>query len=121
MGVAPLGGVEPDTGKALTDCIRDAIGAERGFSGDVISDLNGEYWRAQQWGTAQPRLRSQMGAHPLHIPATSIGDTGAASGALGICYAAQLFAQRVACSRTALVLSSSDDGHVACAVVRGAS
>jgi 3-oxoacyl-[acyl-carrier-protein] synthase-1 len=114
----------PDAGEALADCARAAlaIAAPRGeFEGDVVTDLNGESWRAMQWGMAQVRLGGILGDHQLHAPAESVGDTGAASGGLGICYAAHLLARGAAARPAVLVLSSAEDGRAAAAVVEGAS
>lgn len=113
----------PDAGEALAACARAALAAAapRGeFEGDVVADLNGEGWRAMQWGTAQVRLGAALGEHALHAPAESVGDTGAASGALGICYAAHLLARGAAARPAVLVLSSAEDGRAAAALVEGA-
>jgi 3-oxoacyl-[acyl-carrier-protein] synthase-1 len=109
-----------NAGGALANCIQAAL-TDVGtvpFAGDVFSDLNGEAWRAAEWGYAQVRLSNWLRAdHRLHLPATSVGDTGAASGAVGICSAVHAFRRRCAKTETAIVLSSSDRGDVGCVVV----
>lgn len=118
----PLDADPPDAGEALAACAARALarlspGAP--FQGDVVSDLNGEAWRAMQWGTAQVRLGGALGEHRLHAPAEAVGDTGAASGALAICYAAHLIARGASARPAALVLSSAEDGRAAAAAVEG--
>lgn len=118
----PIDADPPDTGEALAACAAKALalvspGAP--YRGDVVADLNGEAWRAMQWGTAQVRLGRALGEHRLHAPAEAVGDTGAASGGLGICFAVHLAARRAAARPAALVLSSGEDGRAAAAVVDG--
>jgi 3-oxoacyl-[acyl-carrier-protein] synthase-1 len=77
----------------------------------ILTDQNGESYRAHEWGHALPRLAARAPAfmHPkLWYPAVSLGDTGAAAGAVAICIAIRAFARRYAPSVRAFVLSSSD-------------
>jgi 3-oxoacyl-[acyl-carrier-protein] synthase-1 len=65
------------------------------------------------WGHALVRLRKDLPAFQdvrAVYSAASFGDTGVASGALGVCMAARAFARRYAPAARALVLSSSDEG-----------
>jgi 3-oxoacyl-[acyl-carrier-protein] synthase-1 len=88
------------------------------FQGDVISDLNGESWRASQWGHTAVRLRSQFqGRTRLVLPCASLGDTGAASGAVGLCSAIRSFARRYASGPYSLVVSSAEHGATGAFVV----
>jgi 3-oxoacyl-[acyl-carrier-protein] synthase I len=76
-----------------------------------ISDRNGEAVRANDWGYCQQRLTARM---PGLLPtaewniATSLGDTGAASGALGAVVAIRSFARGYAPGRCAVIVSASD-------------
>lgn len=106
---------ERRTGCALTDCIKEALdqaGIER-FTGDVYLDLNGEPWRAQQWGMALTRIQARFDGK-IHLPTTSVGDIGAASGALGVCLSARAFARRYARAGASLVVSAAETGSTAC-------
>ncbi|WP_434388723.1 hypothetical protein [Melittangium boletus] len=104
---------QPNTGEALAACIRDVL--EQGlaggiFQGDVYSDLNGEEWRAREWGGARVRLEQRLSRFHLHLPCNSVGDVGAASGALGVCLASHAMVDRQ--GARALVISSAVEGAV---------
>ena len=79
-----------------------------------MTDRNGEAIRANDWGYCQQRLTARM---PGLLPtsewtiATSLGDTGAASGALATLVAIRGFARAYAPGRCAVIVSSSDDRH----------
>jgi 3-oxoacyl-[acyl-carrier-protein] synthase-1 len=77
----------------------------------IISDHNGELYRAYDWGHACVRLRpayAQLAeAGPWH-PCEAFGDTGAASGAVGLIMAMAAFRRGYAPARSAMILSSSD-------------
>ncbi|RYZ41455.1 MAG: hypothetical protein EOO71_11925 [Myxococcaceae bacterium] len=107
---------KPNTGVALAEALEETlVGAalEVPFAGSIVSDLNGENWRANEWGYARLRLESRLaaGLH-LMLPALSLGDTGAASGAGGVCVAARALARGYARGAQILVVSSSERGHV---------
>ena len=73
-----------------------------------LSDRNGEAVRANDWGYCQQRLTARM---PGLLPAsewtiaTSLGDTGAASGALATAVVVRSFARAYAPGRCAVILS----------------
>jgi 3-oxoacyl-[acyl-carrier-protein] synthase-1 len=110
------------SGIALAECVRQTL--ERAavpmpFGGDLHVDLNGEPWRSRLWGSALTRLRPLLANPRVHTVASSLGDTGSASGALGLCLATYELAWGHARSRLALVVSSSDDGTVGCVALQG--
>jgi 3-oxoacyl-[acyl-carrier-protein] synthase-1 len=110
----------PVRGRALSGSIRDVLAhARQPFVGEIFSDLNGEDWRAHQWGSAVVALGTTLGSVRLRLPAVSIGDTGAASGALGICSAVHSFARNATASHRALVVSTSEGGEVGAVAMRG--
>ena len=77
----------------------------------VVSDHNGERYRAQELGylfVKQHRLLG--GLRETWFPASSLGDVGAAAGGIAAAWIAQAFARGYAPSRRAFVLTSSDDG-----------
>jgi 3-oxoacyl-[acyl-carrier-protein] synthase I len=77
----------------------------------VITDQNGEPYRARDWGTALVRL---LARHPglahtvLWYPAATLGDTGAATGAVSLCLALGAFARHYAPATTTAILSCAD-------------
>ncbi|WP_240360124.1 hypothetical protein [Pyxidicoccus caerfyrddinensis] len=83
--------------------------------GDVYGDLNGEESRAMEWGTALARLREGpvLAEARTHWPAVSLGDTGAASGAISVAAATRSFVRKYARGNEILVWSRSDSGAVA--------
>jgi 3-oxoacyl-[acyl-carrier-protein] synthase-1 len=107
----------PNLGVGLSACIREVLGRFPGsglFEGDVYLDLNGETWRAQEWGTARVRLKDVVGEPAVHLPCASVGDVGAASGALGVCLAAHALSRGHTRTGHVLVVSSSHWGNVGC-------
>jgi len=111
----------PNVGVGLAACIQQGLAvlpAGERFRGDVYLDLNGEEWRAREWGHALVRLRERLGDTVDHFPATAVGDTGAASGALGICLAVHDLTRGHGHVGHALVTSSSDLGDVGCVLLR---
>lgn len=106
---------ETSQGEALGDAIRRCLleaGGGSAFDGDLVSDLTGEAWRANELACATVRaLDLVRGARWVH-PASSLGDTGAASGVISVCVAARALARGYARGRRALVVASSEDGLV---------
>jgi 3-oxoacyl-[acyl-carrier-protein] synthase-1 len=110
-------------GIALADCIQRALeraSASSPFDGDFHVDLNGEPWRAQHWGSTLVRLRPSLAEPHVHLAASAVGDTGAASGALGLCLASYGLTWGHARTRHSLVVSCSEDGAVGCVAVQAA-
>ncbi|MCY1047538.1 hypothetical protein OV208_39935 [Corallococcus sp. bb12-1] len=118
-------GMEPDnrerrssgSGLGLAEVLTRTLGGRRVVL-DAYGDLNGQDARAREWGSALVRL---SGTHDLptapRCPALSLGDTGAASGAIAISAAARSFVRGYARGTEVLVWSSSDTGEVASALV----
>jgi len=82
------------------------------FDGDIICDLNGEPWRSRELGSLQVRLGDRLGEGQVMVPAVSLGEIGAASGAVGVCVAVRSHARGYASGRQSIVVSLSEDGHV---------
>jgi 3-oxoacyl-[acyl-carrier-protein] synthase-1 len=82
---------DPPDGAVLARAIRDLVATQPRSAevGLVIGDLNGDEYRALNWGSALVRLRNAHGVAdaPLWIPALGFGETGSAAGALGLCLA----------------------------------
>lgn len=91
-------GVEPEalqsesqsTGVGLAAALRAVLPEACGEVPSLIScDLNGEHYRAFEWGVVAGRLCERLGGAPRLVhPADCAGDVGAASGALLIALAA---------------------------------
>jgi 3-oxoacyl-[acyl-carrier-protein] synthase-1 len=105
---------KPPRGTGLSEVLFPAAARANLQNADLawlITDQNGEYYRALEWGNAVPRLIARFPAvsrASLWNPAASLGDTGAASGAVAVCIAVRAFARNYAPYPAALVTSSSD-------------
>jgi 3-oxoacyl-[acyl-carrier-protein] synthase-1 len=107
----------PRVGQALANVIEDALakllGPGKAFRGDIVCDLNGEVWRASEWGNTRVRLGARLDEPVrLVIPGVSLGDTGAASGAVALCMVVRSFRRKYASSSRSLVVSSSEHGAI---------
>ncbi len=91
---------------------------DKPFQGDIVCDLNGENWRARELGSAWVRARGRLGEDVrLVAPAESLGETGAASGAVGVCVAVRSLLRRYSRSSQVVLLSSAESGHVGAMVL----
>jgi 3-oxoacyl-[acyl-carrier-protein] synthase-1 len=103
-------------GEALAAVIEQALGnapVMSPFAGDLISDLNGEEWRAHELGMAQVRVKDKLNSKlNLILPCMSLGEVGAASGAVAICIGVRALQRGYARRNSVLVVSSSDNGLV---------
>ena len=104
----------PCTGDGLTGAIRSALEAAGAASSLalVVCDLNGERYRANEWGFAMSRSFS-AGSSPavLWHPADCLGDCGAAAGVLNMVFGTLALARRCVTDGDVLVWGSSDDGE----------
>lgn len=97
------------------------LGWDRGEAIWLLTDQNGESWRAADWGHAAVRLRAEWpeSADPLlSFPAAAHGETGAASGGVALCTALAAWERGYAPSPFAGVLSAGDDASRTLLVVR---
>jgi 3-oxoacyl-[acyl-carrier-protein] synthase-1 len=121
-------GEEPGAGPPRPDHARalaEVIAASLTGSPDPVElygDLNGEEWRAAEWGTCLVHLQAASAPqHAQHnLPAIALGDTGAASGAIALCLAVRAFERGYARAPRALVWSRSDQGWLGAAVLEPA-
>ena len=77
----------------------------------VLADLNGEVYRANEWGHAVARLRADWPAlenTALWLPAASFGDTGAASALMAVCSALQAQLRGYAPAERAVIVAASE-------------
>ncbi|HWD91509.1 MAG TPA: beta-ketoacyl synthase N-terminal-like domain-containing protein [Verrucomicrobiae bacterium] len=76
----------------------------------IISDLNGERHRAYEWMFASTRAPFFHSGTPHWLPSESIGDAGAATGAIDSAWAVTALRRGYAGGSEALVWGASDEG-----------
>ncbi|MFY0526489.1 hypothetical protein ACN28I_26225 [Archangium gephyra] len=105
----------PPDGRVLAGCVASALrtAGEGGRRLVLIGDLNGEEYRSREWGMLLVQLRTQgLGSEVSSwFPAEGFGETGAASGALGLCVAVRGLQRRYIPAPAPLVVSISDAGE----------
>ena len=120
----PMYSGEPPKGDAYEELLlgaADSAGWRDAVASWLITDQNGEPYRAMEWGYAVVRIAGRAKAlrHPtLWYPAVSFGDTGAASGAVSMCMAIMAFDRGYAPAPAAAILSAADTGLRSVALVR---
>lgn len=121
----PLLSGTPPRGIALSALLEQAAQAGQWHSSHqttLISDQNGELYRAQEWGNALVRLLAKYPSlrTEMWYQAASFGDIGAASGGVALSLAAQALSRGY--SRTPeITIVSSSDGPLRAAAVLGLS
>lgn len=111
---------KPMLGQGLRQAVTQALqqAGLASFSGMMLTDINGEPWRSHEFGAVQMALGDKLdGAGTWTFPADSLGETGAASGAVGLCLAATALRRGFAAQGRALALSSSESGHAGCVLL----
>jgi len=108
------------TGSGLTGSIRavnESIGNEQPWKW-VLSDLNGERYKAYEWGITLTRLSQSIAKdHQLSLIADAIGDTGAATAAMQIGCVCEAFKRGYAPQEQALIIAGNDKGNRAAMAV----
>lgn len=113
---------EPCKGVGLSTAIQRTLASlEDGGTqtGLIICDLNGERYRALEWGLAMPRALAENRL-PVTVwhPADCIGDAGAASGALNLCLGVSALRCSYVNAANILIWGSSDYGDRGSAYIR---
>ncbi len=86
---------------------------------EVYCDINGERYRSEEWGMALLRMREiPFDGTTYHLPVSSWGDIGAASGALFVILAARAWSRGYARGPLALAWAGSESGLRAAVVLR---
>jgi len=99
------------TGAGLTSALREVL-AEASEPAWVLCDLNGESYRAFEWGLAVTRLPQQLGTVAgLTHPADCLGDVGAATGGVLLAVVAAAFRRGYAPARR-VFLWTANEGSV---------
>ncbi|RKG86906.1 hypothetical protein D7V88_17015 [Corallococcus terminator] len=102
-------------GRALSQGILETLDAVRdqgARTGLIVGALNGDAYRARDWGHALVQLRMAGRLTDLRewSPAASFGEIGAATGLVGLCMAARGFSRGYARTDHVLVWTAGDDG-----------
>ena len=104
----------PCRGDGLTSTLQSTLAALPDGGADtavVLCDLNGERYRAMEWGLALVRALGGVRRSPaVWHPAASTGDTGAAAGAINLAFGAFAVSRGYARPQQVLVWGSSDEG-----------
>lgn len=107
--------------KRVFESVAKTCGLGEGVDATLINDLNGEAWRATQYSNARVSINAIGTNAPTYSPAASIGDVGAAIGAISVNLATQIFVRNYSSHQYALITCSSEFGDVAAGVIRRAN
>lgn len=116
----PVHSEHASTGAGLTGALRPLLAREPspGPGPWVLCNLNGESYRANEWGLVQTRLARQLSPiRELHHPADCIGDAGAALAGLLLAYTCEAWRLGHAPANDAILWVASDDARRAALVV----
>lgn len=109
-------------GVALAQAIENTINTysiNKPFRGDLLSDINGEAWRAKELGSAIVKL-GQKQIHSdvrLSAPTEIFGETGVASGLIAMEVSCRAFIRGYAYDNYTLISSSSENREVGCCLL----
>jgi len=109
----PVTGDKTSTAKGLTDAVSSlAATANRDSQWQwVLSDLNGERYKAYEWGVAFPRLSGFIASsHQFSHIADTIGDVGAAMPAVQLGCVSEAFKRKYAPAASALLFAGNEAG-----------
>lgn len=105
---------EQPMGRGTSEVIERALAAagSRGMPPLVITDLNGTEARAMDWGYALLHLRSRYGEFnpDMWLTVESFGETGAATGGIGLCMALEAARRGRLDGGAALLLLHAENG-----------
>lgn len=101
---------EANNGVALAHAIRGVSEGVTDTHALVISDLDGERYRAMEWVMAQPKSMWYSETHEHWNPADCIGDSGAAMGAIMLAWGSAALFKGYARTGRVLVWGASDEG-----------
>ena len=101
---------QPEDGRALGDTLKSAVQGISDPHALVVSDFNGERYRAHEWMLAVPKGMWRYETLRHWHPAEYIGDAGAASGVVSTAWAAQALCRGYAKTPHVLVWGASDEG-----------
>jgi 3-oxoacyl-[acyl-carrier-protein] synthase-1 len=108
-------------GEEMARAVEAALSSSgrRTYAAEVIADLNGETWRAEEFGHARVRVpRTTWEGDAVELPATSVGDVGAAMTALQLVLACRSLHRGYSITDRVLITASDEYGHVGAAVLQ---
>jgi 3-oxoacyl-[acyl-carrier-protein] synthase-1 len=112
---------EPNLGQGLAEAVQHVLveaGVRLPFRSEVISDMNGESWRGEEYGHARVRVPSgEWDGDQLTLPATSVGDVGATMTALQFAVGSHSLKRRLRTGGDALIVASDEYGHAGAAIL----
>jgi 3-oxoacyl-[acyl-carrier-protein] synthase-1 len=112
---------EPSSGVALAEAISRTLRSAAADSrevGRIMGNLNGDEWRAREWGMVMIRERARVAQAAMWSPAESFGELGAATAAFSLCAAVRAFQRGYSRGRRILVWASSESGLKGAVLVR---
>lgn len=116
---------EVNAGDALGTAIKATLiqaSLKQPFSGDIYPDVNGEFWRSQEYGLAKgivPRELLDADSREFY-PATFLGDIGNVHIASCLCQFIQSQRRSYSKATSALILASSAVGYTGSLLVKAA-
>lgn len=121
----PYDGSEPPGAEALSQAVNEVLektGQPPESFADVLTDLNGERGRFQEWGLVEVRCLSGLGGGwERHHTADCTGDLGAATGVFLLGLGAGMLRQGHAAGQAVLVTTAAQRGERACASLLAAA
>ena len=106
----------------VVEAVLVTSGAPLPYTAETMTDLNGEQWRATEYGHAQVRVpKSAWDGDAVELPAASVGDMGTAMTALQLVLAARSLQRGYATGDHVLLTACDEYGRVGAAMLgRGA-
>ncbi|WP_083423010.1 hypothetical protein [Stigmatella aurantiaca] len=106
----------PGDARMMASCVRALRPFLPGEAGEPfwVSDHNGEELRAMEWGMLQTLLKAEpphWASFEAWYTATGFGETGVASGALGVCLGARALERLYAPAQAGIILSTDENGE----------
>lgn len=112
---------ERSLGEALARTVEAVLAAAAvplPYIAETLADLNGEPWRAEEYGHAQVRVRpNRWASEAVEVPAASVGDIGAGMTALQVVLACRSLVRGYADGDHVLLTASDEYGRVGAAVI----
>jgi len=104
----------------LADAVRTVVGDLRAPHAVVVSDLDGDRYRAMEWVMAEAKGALPCESQDHWNPADCIGDSGAAMGAVTLAWASMALHRGYAGVPQVLVWGASEEGPREAAMLQGA-
>ena len=83
----------------------------------LFSNLNGDPWRAVEWGNSMVHVQNEIGNLPLTLPCENYGETGAATGLTCVSLALHSYERNFVNENDTAIVLSGDNGKKATLVI----